>query len=170
MKFLNKLLTIFILLFISISSSFCNESTAYVDVNFIIQNSNIGKKTLEIINNKNNENINLLKEKEKLLKNLEIQIASKKNIVSQEAFDKEVIIFREKVDKFKIEQEQIVKNFNDYKKKEIDNIFKKISPLIDSYMVKKSVKILLDSKNIFMARKDLNLTNDILKEINKEFK
>ena len=37
-------------------------------------------------------------------------------------------------------------------------------------MEKNSLKILFDSKNIFMARNDLNLTNDLLDVINKEAK
>jgi Skp family chaperone for outer membrane proteins len=37
-------------------------------------------------------------------------------------------------------------------------------------MKKKSIKILFDSKNILMARNDINLTNEILNEINKEIK
>ena len=57
--------------------------------------------------------------------------------------------------------------FNDYKKKEIDKVFQTISPIINSYMEKNSVKILFDAKNIFMARNDLNFTNDILEAINK---
>ena len=81
-----------------------------------------------------------------------------------------MIIFRKNIDQFKIEQKQVIKNFNDYKKKEIDEVFQKISPIINSYMEKKSVKILFDAKNIFMARNDLNLTNDILEAINKEVK
>ena len=56
------------------------------------------------------------------------------------------------------------------KKKEIDKVFQTISPIINSYMEKNSVKILFDAKNIFMARNDLNLTNDILEAINKEAK
>ena len=94
----------------------------------------------------------------------------KKNIISKEAFDKEVIVFRKNVDQFKIAQQQIVKDFNDYKKKEIDKVFQTISPIINSYMEKNSVKILFDAKNIFMARNDLNLTSDILEAINKEAK
>ena len=53
---------------------------------------------------------------------------------------------------------------------EIDKVFQTISPIINSYMEQKSVKILFDAKNIFMARNDLNLTNDILEAINKETK
>ena len=81
-----------------------------------------------------------------------------------------MIIFRKNIDQFKIEQQQIIKDFNDYKKKEIDKVFQIISPIINSYMEKNSVKILFDAKNIFMARNDLNLTNDILEAINKEAK
>ena len=170
MNYLNKLFSIFLLFFLFTNLSFSNEPVAYIDIDFILKNSDIGKKTLEKINIQNNKNIQDLKKKEKILKDLEIEIASKKNIISKEAFDKEVIIFRKNIDQFKIEQKQVIKNFNDYKKKEIDGVFQKISPIINSYMEKKSVKILFDAKNIFMARNDLNLTNDILEAINKEVK
>ena len=170
MNYLNKLFSFFLLFFLFTNISFSNETVAYIDIDFILKNSEIGKKSLEKINIQNNENIQDLKKKEKILKDLEIEIASKKNIISKEAFDKEVIIFRKNIDQFKIDQKQIIKKFNDFKKKEIDAVFKKISPIINSYMEKKSVKILFDAKNIFMARNDLNLTNDILEVINKETK
>jgi len=170
MNYLNKLFSIFLLFFLFTNTSFSNESVAYIDIDFILKNSDIGKKSLEKINIQNNINIQDLKKKEKILKDLEIEIASKKNIISKEAFDKEVIIFRKNIDQFKIEQQQIIKDFNDYKKKEIDKVFQIISPIINTYMEKNSVKILFDAKNIFMARNDLNFTNDILEAINKETK
>ena len=170
MNYLNKLFSIFLIFFLFTNSSFSNESVAYIDIDFILKNSDIGKKSLEKINTQNNINIQDLKKKEKILKDLEIEIASKKNIISKEAFDKEVIIFRKNIDQFKIEQQQIIKDFNDYKKKEIDKVFQIISPIINTYMKKNSVKILFDAKNIFMARNDLNFTNDILEAINKETK
>ena len=170
MNYLNKLFSIFLLFFLFTNLSFSNEPVAYIDIDFILKNSNIGKKSLEKINIQNNLNIQDLKKKEKVLKDLEIEIASKKKIISKEAFEKEVIIFRKNVDQFKIEQQQIIKDFNDYKKKAIDKVFQTISPIINSYMEQKSVKILFDAKNIFMARNDLNLTNDILEAINKEAK
>ena len=170
MKFLNKLLSIILLFFLFTNLSYSNESIAYVDIDFILKNSDIGKKTLEKINVLNNQNINDLKNKEKILKDLEIEISNKKNVISKEAFNQEVIIFQEKVNNFKLEQKKIIKDFNDYKKKEIDNIFQKISPIINSYMEKKSSKILFDAKNIFMARNNLNLTNDLLKDINEKIR
>ena len=170
MNYLNKLFSIFLLFFLFINTSFSNEPVAYIDIDFILKNSNIGKKSLEKINTQNDKNIQDLKKKEKILKDLEIEIASKKNVISKEAFDKEVIIFRKNIDQFKTEQQKIIKNFNDYKKNEIDKVFQIISPIINSYVETNSVKILFDAKNIFMARNDLNLTNDLLEAINKEAK
>ena len=139
-------------------------------MDFIIKNSEIGKKTLETIDSLNKNNINELKKKEKILKDLESKIISKKNIISKENFDKEVLLFKEKAKKFKEDQSKMVKDFNNFKKKELDAILSKISPIINAYMEKKSVKILLDSKNILIGRSNLNLTNEVIKEINEKIK
>ena len=139
-------------------------------MDFIIENSNIGKRTLESINILNEKNINELKKKEKILKDLESKIISKRNIISKENFDKEVLLFKEKANKFKEDQSKMVEDFNNYKKKEFDGILSKISPIINAYMEKKSVKILLDSKNILIGRSNLNLTDEVIKEINEKIK
>jgi outer membrane protein len=79
-------------------------------------------------------------------------------------------MFKEKANKFKEDQSKMVDDFNNYKKKELDGILSKISPIINAYMEKKSVKILLDSKNILIGRSNLNLTNEVIKEINEKIK
>ena len=104
------------------------------------------------------------------MQDLESSIKKKKNVISDEAYNKEVIDFKKKFQEFSKEKNKIVKEFNVFKKKEIENIFKKINPIINSYIEENSVDLLLDSKNIFMGAKKLDLTEDILKKINKEFK
>ena len=100
MNYLKKSFLIVLLFFLFTNTSFSNEPVAYVDIDIILKNSDIGKEILEKINTQNNKNIQDLKKKEKILKDLEIEIASKKNIISKEAFDEEVINFRKNVDKF----------------------------------------------------------------------
>ena len=170
MKFSKKLFLIFIFFFFNIAQAKISEPIAYIDMDFIIKNSEIGKKTLETIDILNIKNINELKKKEKILKDLESKIISKKNIISKENFDKEVLLFKEKAKKFKEDQSKMVKDFNNFKKKELDAILSKISPIINAYMEKKSIKILLDSKNILIGRSNLNLTNEVIKEINEKIK
>ena len=160
---------IFFIFFNLINSSNSKE-TAFIDIDYVIANSNIGKKVLENIDKLDKKNIENLKKKNKSLKDLEIAIKNKKNVISEEAYNEEVLSFKKKVQEFNDEKNQLVKNFNDFKRVEIENIFKKISPIINNYMEENSVNVLFDSKNIFMGSKKSNLTEDILNKINKEFK
>ena len=170
MNFLKKFFFIFVFFFLNVSNVNSSDYIAYIDMDFIIKNSEIGKKTLDSINLLNNKNINELKKKEKILKDLENEIINKKNILSKENFDKEVLLFKKKANKFKQDQSKMIEDFNNYKKQQLDDILSEISPIINAYMEKKSVKILLDSKNILIGRSNLNLTNDVIKEINEKIK
>ena len=170
MNFLKKFFFILILTFLNVIHVNSSESIAYIDMDFILKNSEIGKKTLNSINILNDKNINELKKKEKILKDLESKIISEKNVISKENFDKKVLLFKEKANRFKEDQSKMVEEFNNFKKRELDGILSKISPIINAYMEKKSVKILLDSKNILIGRSNLNLTNEVIKEINEKIK
>ena len=161
MNYLKKFLLIFFIFLISTNLSNSKE-TAFVDIDYIVANSNIGKKVLENINKLDKKNVENLRKKNKSLQDLEITIKNKENVISEDAFNKEVISFQKKVQEFKVEKNEIVKNFNDFKRKELKNIFKKISPIINDYMEENSINVLLDSKNIFMGSKKSNLTEDIL--------
>ena len=170
MIYLRRLILIIFISFTFINSAISKENIAFVNVDYLIQNSNIGKKLLANINDKDKKNLDNLKKKNKILQDLESSIKKKKNVISDDAYNKEVIDFKKKFQEFSKEKNNTVKEFNVFKKKEIENIFKKINPIINNYMEENSVNLLFDSKNIFMGAKKLNLTEDILKKINNELK
>ena len=163
----NYLLVLFVIFNITFANS--EEKIAFIDIDFLIQNSNIGKSALANIKIEDEKNISILEKKTSELKDIENEIKNKQSILSPEAYENELKIFKEKVNNYSNEKNTIVNSFNDFKKKEIDNIFKKITPIIKNYMDSNSVSILLDTKNIFMGNTNNNLTNEILKEINKSF-
>ena len=170
MKYLiGLILTFFITLnFTSLAKTDSEDIIAIINIDYVIQNSNIGKKFLSNIKSQDQKNLDNLKNKNIFLQELESSIKKKKNIISSEAYDKEVLEFKKKFQEFSNEKNQIVREFNDFKQKELENLFKKINPIINDYMEQNSVKILFDSKNIFMSANELNLTEDILKKINDE--
>jgi outer membrane protein len=170
MKYFNRLILIITIFFSFTNASISKENIGFVNVDYLIQNSNIGKKLLANINDKDKKNLDNLKKKNQILQDLESSIKKKKNVISDEAYNKEVIDFKKKFQEFSKEKNKIVQEFNIFKKKEIKNIFKKINPIINDYMEENSVNLLFDSKNIFMGAKKLNLTEDILKKINNELK
>jgi outer membrane protein len=170
MRYFNRLILIITIFFSFTNASISKENIGFVNVDYLIQNSNIGKKLLANINDKDKKNLDNLKKKNQILQDLESSIKKKKNVISDEAYNKEVIDFKKKFQEFSKEKNKIIKEFNVFKKKEIENIFKKINPIINDYMEENSVNLLFDSKNIFMGAKKLNLTEDILKKINNELK
>ena len=46
-------------------------------------------------------------------------------------------------------------------------ILKKINPIIEKYMQENSISIIHDKKNVFIANKNYDITENIIKFINK---
>ena len=81
-----------------------------------------------------------------------------------------MVSFRKKLQDFTNEKNEMKNKFNEYKKNKIQDIFKKINPVINEYMQTNLVDILLDKKDIFIGRKEANLTMELLDQINKKIK
>ena len=62
----------------------------------------------------------------------------------------------------------MVNEFNSYKKSELNKVFKIIAPNIKKYMEENSIKMILDTKNIFIADKSLDITEKVLNSINND--
>ena len=77
MKYFNRLILIIIIFFSFINTSISKENLAFVNVDYLIQNSNIGKKLLTNINDKDKKNLDNLKKKNKILQDLESSIKKK---------------------------------------------------------------------------------------------
>ena len=73
-KFL--LLTLFIILF-QINTLSSNENIVFLDVDYVIKNSNVGKNALEKINQQDKKNLNNLKKKNSELQKLELELKNK---------------------------------------------------------------------------------------------
>ena len=164
-----KIKSVIILFFFIISTTFANsnDKVSFIDIDFILKNSNLGKSILNEIENLNNKNIDELQNKEKELKKIEEEIKSKKNILSEQEFKKEVDLLKEKIKKYRIYKDKLVKDFEQNKNKKLNLFFKEVNPIIQKFMDKNSIDILLDRKNVFIGKKNSDITNQIIQELNK---
>ena len=165
------LLKIFILIFLvnSLTSiSYANQNLKFINLDLLVQNTNIGKTMLEKIKQLDQSNIEKLKLYENELKKIESEMKIKKNIISETEFKKELQAYKTKIDDYNKEKNLMVKNLNDFKNKELKSFFKKINPVIESYMEKNSIEIIFNSKNIFIGNKKSDLTLKLVEEINSK--
>ena len=78
--------------------------------------------------------------------------------------------FKKREDDFRQDRQKVINDFNQKRKVEFEEFFKKITPIIESYLAEKNIEILLDKKNIFVANKNRNITQEIIKIIDTKIK
>ena len=164
----NFFFILFLILF-SAQSSLANK-IYYIDVDYIVKNSNKGLEiinNLEMINKKNNDE--LKKEKQTLL-NIEQNIKQKKNILSEEELRSQIADLNKKVNEFNIKKNKINDQFKKKKNEQLNNFFVKIEKLIGNYVKDKSIDLLIDKKTVFVGVSSLDITNDIMDIVNKNIK
>ncbi len=158
-----------IFLFFS-AKSLSSEKITYVDIEYLFKNSDLGNKIYLKLNDENNNIKNKLKEKEKKLIEVEKELINQKNIISKEEFNKRLSALNDEVKLFRNERKSIIKNFETEKSKEINSFFQKITPILEEYMIENSIHFILDKKNVLIADKKLEITNNLINIINEKLK
>ena len=146
------------------------QNLKFVDVDALIENTDIGKKILIKLNKLDQNNIKKLKDFENELKNQENQIKLKKNLISEDELKKEIDNLNLKFADYKKIKNDMINELSEIKKNESKKFFKIINPIIQNYMNENSVQIILNTKNIFMGNKKSDLTQILINEINKKLR
>ena len=162
-------LTLLLIFLFNTSNSFATDKTVYIDIDYVLNNSNLGKsiyKELEIINK---ENLEKLSQKEKIIKEKKETIENTKNIASKEKLENDINEFKQEVELYKNQKDKILDDFKKKKQLKLDNFLKVINPIIQEYMKKNSIDIVLERNQIFIGNSKNDITKDILKLINQNF-
>ena len=170
MKCFKNFYLIVLVYFLTISSVYSSGNTVFLDIDYVLNNSNLGKSIYVELEKLNKSNIKKLSSKEILLKEKKLAIDKTKNISSKEKLDKDINIFKKEVEQYRLEKNKLLENFKNKKKRELDNFLIKINPLIQEYMKNNSIDIVLEKNQIFMGNSLKDVSNDIINLINKNFK
>ena len=166
MNSFRSFLIFFIFFFLSTSIVNSSEKIVYINIDYVLNNSNLGKIIYKELEKINKENIKNLNEKETLVKQKKDKINKTKNITSKEKLDEEVAIFNKEVEEYKSIKNKLLKDFKLLKEKKLDNFLKKVQPIIQEYMKENEIDIVLEKKQIFIGNNNIDITNDIIKLIN----
>ena len=170
MNFMKKLVTIFIVLFFNISSAHSEENVVYIDLDKIVSGTKSGKLIIKNLEKSKKSTLSKFEKKEKELKKIESDINKQKNILSEDELKKKLIEFRKEINTFQSDRQSVINDFNNKKIKEFNNFFKKITPIIQNYVSQKNIDIVLDRKNVFVASKKKDITEEIIKLIDSKIK
>ena len=170
MNFVKKIITILIVLLTTISLSQSEEQIVYLDLDKVVSNTIAGKLIIDELKKSKEIALSKFEKKEKELKKIENDINKQKNILSEDELKKKITNFRKEISIFKNDKEKLINEFNKKKIDEFNKFFKKITPLIENYVKEKKIDIVLDRKNIFLASKKKDITQEIIKIIDNKIK
>ena len=164
-----KIISIFFFVLISFPV-FSNEKIAYLDVEKIMQDSVAGKSIISQMKKKRELVISNFKKKEKQIIENEKKLISQKNILSKEEFEKKLISLRNDISIF---QKERAKSSNEIAAKRVKaskKLINKLTPILEEYSKKNSIKIIIQKKHIVMGRTEDDITKDVLDIMNKTVK
>lgn len=162
----------FLCLFIFFQSNVYSseQKIVYLNLDEIIQKSLTGKLILQELQDQNKMILEKFKSKRNNLINQEKDIIKKKNILSKEEFEAKASELNKKMKNFNKEREQTFLKFEEEKKKKLNNFLLNITPLIETFVKENSINIVLNEKNLFIASKNFDITNQIIEIVNKNIK
>jgi outer membrane protein len=164
---------ILILFFIHLSItniSLANDNIVFVDMDKILTNSKVGKSILSQLEMLNKKTLDDFKKIEKNLKVKEKKLISQKNILASSEYDKNVITLKSEINEYSKNRKNIVKNLNQIKKENINKLLQKVNVILAKYSEKNSISIILQKKFIITGKSDLDISEEILKTVNKDIK
>ena len=161
-----------LILFFLNSYALSNENipVKYIDVNFIINNSIVGKKIKEKIINERKKLDKKHKNTEDKLKNKKNDILAKKDILKEEDFKKEADKHQKNVELYKVNRKNDIEKMNKKNLELSKNFMVKIDKIIIDYSRENSIDLLLKRDALIVSNSKLDITKQILEEVDKKIK
>ena len=147
-----------------------SSNFAYIDFEFLIKNSDAGLLIQKKIDKLKDEKKNELKDLRTNLIKKENDLSGKKNILSEENFNKELENLKNEISQFNKKE----KEFNNFIRKEYEKLNQKlislIEPILVDYTKKNNIQMLFLKKNLVIADNNLDITEIFMTIINNEVK
>tara|TARA_B100000963_G_C22150764_1_gene461710 strand:- start:18 stop:536 length:519 start_codon:yes stop_codon:yes gene_type:complete len=160
--------TAFLFIFIGISNA--NENIRFININYIVNNSEAGKTLNKIIESKSKKITSDLNDISKKIEIKKDKIISQKNILKKEEYEKLVKTYESEVKKYNNIRLKKNEDFNQFRINSQKKIIEVLNPIITAFLKKESVQILLQKEQIIFGDNKLDITDEILEIFNDKHK
>ena len=102
------------------------------------------------------------------LESEEKQILSQKNVLSVEEYNKKITNLENKITEMNTKIQKKQDDLNLFKNKVEKNFSKQLNMIIEEYSVQNSIDIIFKKENLLMAKKNLDITENIFNLFNEK--
>ena len=169
MKKIKNLLSFLLIFFFSVNISLANaEKIVYIDMDKIMQISKAGKDAISKINDQKKKDVSKFQKIEKELKSREDDLITKKNVISAEEFNKKLENLSKEINNYRNLRQEAIDLSTKSRLNASADFAEKIKPILADYASENNIDMIIQKKNIIMGKTDLDITNEILKIVDKK--
>lgn len=167
MKYPVKIFVIIIFLFCN-NLSYAENLIVYIDMEKILNESKSGMSINKQLEKIHKINIKEFKKIEDELKKKEESIIAQKNILSKEDYTKKIKILRDNANSYRKNRQEKINLLTKKRMESSSKLLSIINPILSDYSKVNNISIILQKKNVVLAKTDLNITNKIINILNSK--
>ena len=152
------------------NQAFSEQKIAFIDMDKILSTSKSGSSIFKQLTDLNKKNLKFLKNEEKKFQEKEAKLISQKNIISEIDFKNKVNELKSEIKKYNQNRNKMIEDFDKLKVDNTNNLLKLINPILIKFSNDKEIAIILQKKNLVVAKTHLDITDEVIKIVNSEVK
>ena len=168
MKILRSSILVIFLFFTN--TVFSEQKIAFINMDTVMSTSKSGISILKQLTDLKNKNSKFLKNEEKKFKEKETKLTSQKNILSEADFQKKIVELKAEIKNYNQNRNKMIEDFRKSKIDNTNNLLKLINPILVKFSNEEGISIILQRKNLVVAKTELDITEEIIKIVNLEVK
>ena len=165
-----KFFFVIFLFILSTEVANAKDKVSYIDIDYILSNSLAGKALLIAFKKEEETKIKKFKLKDDNFNDQEKKILAKKNLISKDELNKEMKLLQNKFRKYREVRLNEIEALKEKRNRNILKFLSLINPIIEKYMADNSIYMLIDKKNVFIASKDYDITENLIELIDNQIK
>ena len=168
---MKKLLSLILVIFIFFTNQgFSEQKIAFINMDRVMSTSKTGSSILKQLTDLKNKNSKFFKEEEKKLKEKDKKLISQKNILSEVDFKKKIDELKAEIKNYNQNRNKMIEDFSKLKIDNTNNLLKLINPILVKFSNDNEISIILQKKDLVVAKTELDITDEVIKIVNSEVK
>ena len=158
-----KFILISFLFILKFNFVYADGKIAFIDLNYIMNNSLSGKSINNFINTIKSKKIEDFKNIESKIKKDENDLISQKNIIEKKIYNQKVDQIKLRINNYNNDRQAFKKYLDERKIIYTNKLLESLNPIISNYVEQNSISVVFPKKMIIVGKKNLDITIPVLK-------
>jgi len=167
MKYLVKFFVVTFFLLVC-THSFAEQKIVFLDMKFVLNESKAGKGAQDFLKKSFTDNQKKFANIEKKLKDEEVDLLGKKNILTKEEYTKKTDSLRKKVIDYQSQRRASLDKIATQRTQSRETLLKTIDPILDAYIKENNISLVVNKKDVLGGNPEYDITKVIVERLNKE--